>query len=262
MNTIAQIRNALVLLCVAALGVSGAAAAQAPVTLNTSRMATRAELETSAGELDQLAASTAYGERIRGDARRQATEVRRRLVQGDFKPGDRISVRIEGQLTVNDTLTVLDGQRLAVPSFRQVSLVGVLRSELESMLRTELTEVVRNATVTVRPLMRLAVFGSVLRPGYVSVPSETTIDAMLMIAGGPAPDAGVSAMTITRADTLLFTAAQTQSALSSGRTVGELGMTDGDALVVPLRARWDRAAVLQVVGLFLTPLLTIFVINR
>ena len=241
---------------------SSALTAQSATVSPSSRMATRAELESAAAEFDQLAASTAYSEPIRGRARGQAVAIRRRLTDGDFRVGDRIVLRIEGQLDVDDTMTVLDGLRVPVPRFRQVSLAGVLRSELELRLRTELTDVVRNATVTARPLMRLAVLGSVTRPGYLSVPSETTVDALLMLAGGPLPVAAVNEMNITRADTVLFKAAATRSALTQGLTVGQLDLTDGDALFVPLKERWDRAAVLQMVGLAVTLLTTFALLQQ
>ena len=232
---------------------SGSAGAQGATLSSSSRMATRAELESAAAEFDQLAASTAYGEQTRGRARGQAVAIRRRLTDGDFRVGDRIVLRVEGELAVNDTITVLDGLKVPVPRFRQVTLTGVLRSELELRLRTELAEVVvRNLTVTARPLMRLAVHGSVTRPGYLSVPPETTVDALLMLAGGPLATAAMNEMTLTRADTVLLGAAATRSALTQGLTVGQLDLTDGDALFVPLRERWDRAAVLQIVGLAIT----------
>ena len=239
-----------------------AASAQGATVSPASRMATRAELESAAAEFDQLAASTAYSEPMRARARGQAVAIRRRLTEGDFRVGDLIVLRIEGQLTVNDTMTVLDGLRVSVPQFRQVSLAGVLRSELELRLRTELTDVVRNATVTARPLMRLAVLGSVTRPGYLSVPSETTVDGLLMLAGGPLPTAAVNEMNLTRADTVLLKASTTRSAVTQGLTIGQLELTDGDALLVPLKERWDRAAVLQIVGLAVTLLTTFTLLQQ
>lgn len=223
-----------------------------------SRMASRAELETAAASFDQLAASTAYSERTRTRARDQAAVIRGRLTDGDFRAGDRIMLVIEGGVPVDDTLTVLDGARLPIPGFRAISLSGVLRSELESKLRTELTDVVRNATVSARPLIRLAVFGAVARPGYLSVPSETTLDDLLMMAGGPTSTAKIDELTLSRSDTLLTGSAEIRAAVAAGRTVAALDLTDGDALVVPeAGAPWDRNAVMQMSG-FVLSLVTIF----
>lgn len=249
----ASITFALLLLALPAV----AAAAQDAVRRPVLRAATRADLESAAAELDQLAASTAYGERLRASARTRASALRVRLTDGDFRPGDKILVVIEGQLAVSDTLAVLEGLRLPVPGFRAVSLAGVLRSELEAKLRTELTDVVRNATVTARPLIRLAVFGAVAQPGYLSVPAETTLDELLMLAGGPNADAGADRMKLTRADTILAGSPAIRAALSEGRTVGALDLTDGDVLQVPLNGPpWDRNAVIQFTG-FLLSIVTI-----
>lgn len=248
------------LLTVSLVPVGGISAQQLP---SATRASTRAELETAAAELDRLAASSAYGPEMIAVARSRATGIRRRLTDGDFRMGDRIALRIDGQMTVNDTLTVLAGPRLVVPGFRQISLQGVLRAELEGYIRAEIVDVVRDAVVRAQPLTRLAVLGAVLRPGYLSVPGETTIDDLLMQAGGPLGDAEVSRMILTRFDTVIVKAPGVGAAVAQRQTVGELDLADGDALFVPRRnPPWDRGAVLQVVGLFLTPILTIFVVRR
>ena len=253
----------LVLLAAVCLALpSGPVGAQGGTARPATRSSSRADLESAAAELDQLAASTAYGERLRARARSDATAIRARLTDGDFKVGDRIVLVVEGQIVVNDTVSVLEGARVMVPGFRAVSLAGVLRSELEAKLRSELTDVVRQATVTARPLVRLAVFGAVGQPGYMSVPAETTVDDLLMIAGGPTATAEVEALRLVRSDTVLVGPAQIRAAVAQGRTVGALDLTDGDALFVPEKGLpWDRNAILQMVT-FTLSIVTIFLFNR
>lgn len=222
----------LVLATLLFVAASSSLAAQEPARAR--RNASRAQLESAAASLDQLAASTAYGERTRGRARAEATVIRRRLTEGDFRAGDRIVVRIEGiEEVLDDTATVLEGKRLPVKGFRQVALEGVLRAELETLLRNELTDYVRNATVTVRPLMRVAVFGPAVRQGYFIVPVETTIDDLLSLAGGPAADADPQNMTVQRGDTLILDTDALRAAIAQGRTINDLGLEDGDALMIP-----------------------------
>lgn len=245
-----------------ASAVPGAPAEGQDAAASAARSGTRTDLEARAVELDQLAASPAYSERTRSRALSQSAAIRARLVTGDFRAGDQIILVIEGQLPLDDTLTVLDGSRLQVPNYRTISLSGVLRSELETKLRTEITDIVKNSTVSVRPLIRLAVFGAVAAPGYLSVPSETTLDDLIMRAGGPTATAEIDKLRLVRADTVLARASAIRSAVAEGRTVGALDLTDGDALFVPESgAPWDRGAVLQTAGFVLT-LLTIFVLRR
>lgn len=230
-----------------------------PVSVADARNATRDELEVAAIQFDRLASSTAYSDALRAKARAKATAVRSRLTDGDFRVGDQLILRVEGSVAVSDTVTVLDGRRINVRGIRQVSLDGVLRSELEHKLLSDLTEVVRNATVTARPLMRVAVFGSVLQPGFISVPRGITVDRVIMQAGGPAAVADMDKTTLVRGDTVLMRYDDLRLAIVAGTTLDQLGVQDGDALVVPQRgAPWDRGSVLQLVSLFMFPLLTIF----
>ena len=234
-----------------------------PAEISAALNSSRDQLEAAAVQFDRLAASTAYSDRTRASARIHASQVRRRLADGDFRVGDRMIITVGGSVVVTDTVTVLEGRRIAVQGIRQVSLEGVLRSELERKLLADLTEVVRNATVTARPLVRMAVFGSVTSPGYLSVPSETTLDHVLTLAGGPMATAAPGRTTLVRGDTVLLARDQVTLAVVNGRTLGDLGVRDGDALMVPPQdLPWDRNTTLQIVTLLLAPILTIFVVRR
>ena len=225
------------------------------------RNASRAQIDSMAGYLDRLAASTAYGAALRERARSEAVAMRRRLTEGDFKPGDRVILHIEGAIALDDTATVLEGRRLPVEGFRQVSLEGVLRSELEARLRNDVTDFSRNAVVTVRPLMRVAVFGSVARQGYLLAPSETTIDDLLTMAGGPVADANVRDMLVQRGDTTIVTSEQVRLYVAGGGTIGTIGFEDGDALFVPQRAQQrDFQRILQT-GSFLMSMISVILVR-
>ncbi len=256
-NRLAPILIALALTS-APLSAQGAAT---PATVP--RSAGRAELESSAAELERYAASSSYSERTRSQARTRATELRRRLREGDFRTGDRVALRIEGQSALLDTVTVSASRSIVVRGLREVSLQGVLRSELEAKLRTDLTDFVRSATITAEPLMRVAVFGAVTRPGYSSVAEQSTIDQLLSGAGGPTSAADPARMKIMRGEEVVLSPKAVQSAIATGGTLAELGLTDGDAFVVPVQGPpWDRGSTLQIVSLLMTPILAILVARR
>lgn len=233
--------------------------AQTPVPAgHESRSALEAELESYSA----FANSPAYSQRTRDAARLSAAQLRSRLEQGDFKPGDRFSVRVSGSVTFVDTITVLNGPSAQIGTFGDLSLAGVLRSEIEDAVRGRVAETVRDAGVTVRVLVRIAVFGAVAQPGYRVVPLETRLDELLMSAGGPAPDADPTQIRVMRGDAVLLSGNRVLTAIAAGETVGSLGLLEGDLVSVePRELPWNRAATLQLVTVFATPLVTFFLLR-
>lgn len=220
-------------------------------------MATRSELEAELAKREQWLQSTAYSDRLRERARREAATIRSRLTDGDFRVGDRLVMRVDGRVPFDDTLSVVAGRMLIVPGLGTISVAGVLRSELQERAQATFRESVLDAVVTVRPLARLAVFGSVGGPGYQSVPLETRVDELLMAARGPGADTRPDRFRIQRGDTTLVDPAGVQLAIASGLTIGDLGLRDGDYLLVEPGAQpWDRGSTLSLMGLILTPLIT------
>lgn len=251
----------LVVLAAAVAGLVPPLRAQSAVTAS-SRMATRADLERLQGSYEQLAASTAYSERTRAKARSQAEEVRRRLREGDFRVGDRVLLRVDGGVTVNDTFTVNDGPRIEIPGIRQVELLGVLRSELQTKVTVEVREIVKEATITVRPLTRVAVFGAVTSPGYFSVPSETTLDRLLTLAGGPTENARTDNLRLMRGETVLLRTNEVAAAIAQGRTLEALDMRDGDILEMGRRdGGWQTANTLQLLTVLVGPVITFLLLR-
>lgn len=231
--------------------------------------ASRPVLEQRLTELEGLVASTAYSEQTRARARREVEDIKRRLSAGDFRIGDRIYVEIEatamsGQtamptqvLEVRDTVTVLTGSRIIVRGVGEIALAGVLRSELQGRLNAAVNEVVLNARSSARPLVRIAVFGSVARPGFFVVPMESRLDDAVMLAGGPVQDAASEQIRVVRGDTVVLSSAEVQSMIANGVVIGEMGIQEGDNIYVSRgRQRLDRQQSLQFTFLFLSPLLS------
>lgn len=225
--------------------------------------ATRGQLERRAEALAQSAASPAYGDRLRASARAQLEVVRHRLAAGDFRLGERILVDIQGQtVSTSDTLTVQDSLIVAIPNIRRVRLHGVLRSELDALMTREVGAVVLNAVVRAQPLMRLAVFGQVANPGYVSVSADTRVDELITIAGGPTVGADLTNVRLARGDTVLADSEAIGLAIAEGRALSALALRDGDALILPESPPpWNRESTLQIVSMFIMPIITIVLIR-
>ena len=91
-------------------------------------MATRADL-------------TALADRLsRGSDvdRNKASALRARLREGDFRPGDRIRLVIDGSVTQDDTIAVVAGSKVQLKDVGEIPLNGVLRSELQAHMSTQI----------------------------------------------------------------------------------------------------------------------------
>ena len=74
-----------------------------------SSVRTRAELERQLGEYEEILASTAYSESAMESIRADADQIRARLENGDFQVGDRITLFVQGEPDLPDTVTVEPG---------------------------------------------------------------------------------------------------------------------------------------------------------
>lgn len=260
LNPLGWLRGRLPLLALAITALPCALGAQ--LVPEGGRLATRASLERSATALDQWAASTAYSPRTRARAREAASAVRARLANGDFRVGDLIFLRVDGAVALVDTVTVREGQMISVRGLAEVPLAGVLRSELHGRVVGAVTEVARNASVVTRPFIRLAVFGEVNSPGYISLPGDATVDQLITRAGGPTAAAVVSKVQLVRGDTVLLNSNQVAVAITQGQTLDALELRDGDAITIPSRSQpWDRQMTLQIMTLILTPLIATLLVG-
>jgi protein involved in polysaccharide export with SLBB domain len=194
---------------------------------------TRAELETLQARYEAAAESGAYSNALRAEARMQAAMIRARLTEGDFQVGDRIAMTVEGQELLTRTFDIGPGTILALPSVGDLPLRGVLRSEIESRIAQHVGRVIVDPVVHVRPLVRFAVVGEVVRPGFYAASLDGLITDALMEAGGPSVRADLNAIRIERGTDVLYSGPALQEAIIAGRTLNQLNVRAGDRVVVP-----------------------------
>ena len=204
---------------------------------------TRADLTDLLLRLEQAAASDAYSDALRAQSRRQATQIRTRLTEGDYQVGDRIQLLVEAEAQLTDTFTVKDGRLLTLPVIGDVPLKGVLRSELQPYLAQAIGRYLRNPVVHARSLVRLSVMGEVGRPGFYLMPTDMVITDALMVAGGPSVTGVLAKFRIERGGERLWEGDPLQQALNEGRTLDQLGLQAGDRLVVPKQRQFSYTGV-------------------
>lgn len=232
MRTFEMNRDHLPFLVVASLLLAVAAGrpAVAAAQSGTPTLATREQLRERSAELERRLQSATLTEEGRARVRSELERVRARLEEGDFRPGDVVSLDVWGNEELTGTFTVGSDQQLQLPALAPVDMEGVLYSEADSVIREHLGRYLRDVRVEVRSLKRVAVLGAVNSPGFYDLrPSASVADA-LMAAGGPAQDAELDDMELRRDGRNVL---QQPSGEVQTMTLEELGLRRGDQFYVP-----------------------------
>jgi hypothetical protein len=224
--------------------------AQSPPDLDPGRtVRSRVDLEDLLRYYEDAIESPAYSDEVKASLTVEASRIRERLTRGDFKLGDRIVLFVQGEPNLPDTIPVQPGPMISLPLFGEISLEGVLRSEVEDHLTEALSVFLRNPVVQAEGLVRVSVQGAVTRPGFYLVPADVLLSETLMVAGGPTQNAKIESLRVERGVDVLFEGDELQEALRQGLSLDQLNMQAGDQLVVPQSSGgfWTRAGV--VVGI-------------
>lgn len=228
-------RSFLPILASFLLSIALAAPLDAQMGWNTSRpQMTRAELTSLLERLQTISQANDQPAEIRNEAQREAVRLRARLEEGDFRVGDQIDLRVEGEDALSQVFTLRPGPTLQLPTIGDVSLRGVLRSELQDHLSSAIGEYIRDPVVLAESTIRLTISGSVGNPGFHSVPPDRALTDAIMLAGGPSAVASLRGIYIERAGQRIWTGAYLQQAIADGRTLDQLSLQGGDHIVVPI----------------------------
>ena len=206
-----------------------------PVVQPGSTVRTRAELDQQLRELESSLASGGLSAEERQRVSVEAATIRERLEYGDFRLGDRILFSVQGEADMPDTLIVAPGLIVEIPPLGEVSVEGVLRSEIRSHLTDEVSRFIREPVVRANGLMRVSVVGAVGNPGFFSMPAETVLGDAIMVAGGPSGNANLEAVQVRRGPTLLMEDEAVSEAFRQGMTLDQLNLQAGDQIEVPVR---------------------------
>jgi polysaccharide export outer membrane protein len=151
----------------------------------------------------------------------------------EFRPGDRILLRVEGEQQLTDTFTVREGPALELPAIGRISLVGVHREDIQPYLTREVGKYLKTPIVRARALIRIGLLGELTRPGYYNVPSDALVSDVLTAAGGPTKDSRMEKSRVDRAGATVVKSDSLRQAIAAGLTIGQIGMQSGDNVFVP-----------------------------
>jgi protein involved in polysaccharide export with SLBB domain len=204
----------------------------------------RETLKTAAENFEKCARTDKSADK-RADCLRHARDIRKRLDEGDFQAGHRVLLFVVGDSALSDTFTVRSDRKLQLPNLPEMSLAGVLDSELQGYLETQLAQYIRNPSVRAQALMRVSVSGDVANPGFYSIRTDTPVSDVIMNAGGPSTTADINKTELRRGSAVVVPRGGIQSAIRSELTMSDIGARPGDELYVPAKpsaSRWTRVA--------------------
>jgi len=146
---------------------------------------------------------------------------------------------------------------IEIPGYANVSVAGVLHSELQDKVLEHFKKSFRDPVVRVNPLVRLAVQGSIMRPGYVYASPDSPLSDALMLAGGQTADADWPNTIVRRSGVILWSAPDLQQAIAQGLSVDRLQLRTGDEVFVGKKVVHNYLAWVQITLGVVTLILTL-----
>jgi protein involved in polysaccharide export with SLBB domain len=226
----------MLLASVVLLGALATSAGAQEVVSAPRPLATRAQLE------KQLAAMPANQKN-----NEIADVIRQRLTEGDFIPGDRIQLVVVGDSAFSGTFSVRPDTTIELPNINPISLHGVLRSELDGYMSTQLRRYMTNPDVQARSLVRLAVVGEVARPGFYDLPPDAAASEVIIVAGGLSAAGDPQRTVIRRSNQTLYTKYQVREFYIDGSSIDGIGLRTGDQFNVGRRSSTNVLPILAAV---------------
>lgn len=211
-------------------------------------MVTRAELERSLQEIEIILASDGYSAVIKEQKSREAATIRRRLAEGDIRPGDVITLAVSGFDGLSGQFTVTTDRTIVPPDAGPISVAGLLRSEVEDYLRKEMQKYVRDPLVRAEANIRIAIFGGINKQGYFIVPASALLtDVIMQAAGGPSGNQKIEDSEVLRGDVVILDQEGFKLAIREAKSLDQLNLQAGDEVRIGQR-RTGRAPILAYIG--------------
>jgi hypothetical protein len=205
--------------------------------------ATRAELSQQLAAAEQSVATLQGG--AREQAQQQVLALRSRLDNGDFRVGDRFVITFIRDTVFSDTASVREGLVVTILNLPDLSVKGVLRSELNETVSAHVARYLLNTTVRTNVLTRVGIFGAVQAPGYYLSSPDRPVSELVMLAGGPQKEANLDRMEIERGGRKILSARDAKRAMGEGKTLEQLDIQSGDDVRIPEKRKINWQLVFQ-----------------
>ena len=151
-------------------------------------------------------------------------------------PGDGLQIRVWGQLAGDLRVTVDRAGQIYIPQVGQISVVGIHYGELEEHLKSEISKVFKNFTLTVNVgrirSIQVLVVGNARYPGTYTISSLSTLVNAIFASGGPTPQGSLRHIQVRR-DGATITDFDFYDLLVKGDKSKDVRLQPGDVLYIP-----------------------------
>lgn len=195
-------------------------------------LVSRADLQSALDQAEQIAGSEAYSFAFREESRAEAALIRERLLEGDFYVGDQVNIQMVGDSGFTGVQTVQFGRVLTLPGLPDLPMRGVLRSEAQDYLTTQVARFVKDPQLKVRPLIRLTMLGGIGRPGFYQLDADLLLSDALMQTGGISNNTDFNSSKIRRSGIDIADGETIAKAITEGRTLDQLNLRAGDEIEI------------------------------
>jgi hypothetical protein len=210
----------------------------------------RAELEASLRQIESVLASSGYSDALKSQKEAEAAVIRRRLAEGDIRPGDVITLAVSGHADLSGEFVVTTERTITPPGAGPIPVGNLLRSEVEDYLRQQMRRFVREPLVRADAMIRISMFGGVQRQGFFVVPASALLTDVIMspqAGGGPAQNQQLEKSEIRRDDRVIVDSEQFTAALRGANSLDQLNLQAGDEIRVGQR-RTGRLPILVAIS--------------
>ncbi|MGA3087232.1 MAG: SLBB domain-containing protein [Terriglobales bacterium] len=151
-------------------------------------------------------------------------------------PGDELQIKIWGQVEADLRVIVDRSGQVYIPQVGQVSVAGIHYGDLEQHLKSAVSKIFRNFSLTVNVgrlrSIQVVVVGNARYPGTYTISSLSTLVNAIFASGGPAPQGSLRHIQVRR-DGATITDFDFYDLLIKGDKSKDVRLLPGDVLYYP-----------------------------
>lgn len=179
-----------------------------------------------------------------------------------LRPGDVVRIRVWHEPDLSGDFIVDEYGKVSVPLLGARMVLGVASDALQKQLETDYASSVKEPSVQVTFLRRIAVQGAARVPGLYPMDATMTVGDAVALAGGRSADAAPQgALELWRDSTLVY------GQVPTSVFIGQLDTKAGDELRIPrgswaVRSGWTTASLIQFIAFTTLAVVQIALITR